>query len=90
MSGSMVLIAGAATAEPSAGPIRWPTAGAPPVVVGAAIVDATRRTSRLQRWHDDATLVDELGAQVGEAVRVRLLTATSSWPAARFALPSAV
>jgi hypothetical protein len=71
MSGSMVLAVGAATAEPSAGATWWLTVGVPLVIVAAAIVYAAQRSSRLQRWHDDATLLYELGAQLGEAVRAR-------------------
>jgi hypothetical protein len=68
MIGSAVLTA--ATAEPSTGPTWWLTVGVPLVVLGIAVAYAADRSSRLQRWHDDATLLYEHGAELGEAVRV--------------------
>jgi hypothetical protein len=60
----------ATTAEGSTMPTWWLSVGVPLAILGLAIAYAANRSSRLQRWHDDATLLYERGAELGEAARM--------------------
>jgi len=47
----------------------WLAIGVPVLIAALAIAYAAATSSRLQTWHDDAALLCERGAELGEAVR---------------------